>query len=83
MKVQDVMTQPAHTCTINMDLAAAGRRMNYTGCGTLVVLNKGRLAGILTDRDLALSMGKVGDPTRLTVGKWVDVERMPEDPSVN
>ena len=69
MKVQDVITQPAHTSTINMDLAAASRRMNDTGCGTLVVLNKGRLAGIVTDRDLALSLGKLGDPTRLTVGK--------------
>ena len=69
MKVQDIMTQPADTCTINMNLAAASRRMNDTGCGTLVVMNQGRLAGILTDRDLALSMCKVGDPTRLTVGK--------------
>ena len=69
MKVQDIMTQPAHTCTINMDLAAASRRMNDTGCGTLVVMNQGRLAGILTDRDLALSMAKISDPTRMTVGK--------------
>jgi CBS domain-containing protein len=69
MKVQDIMTQPVHTCTISMDLAAASRRMRDTGCGALVVLNQGRLAGIITDRDLALSIGKLSDPTRLTVGK--------------
>jgi CBS domain-containing protein len=69
MKVQDIMTQPVHSCTTNMDLAAASRRMHDTGCGALVVLNHGRLAGIVTDRDLAISIGKLSDPTRPMVGK--------------
>lgn len=54
MKVRDIMIQPVQTCTTEMNLAATSRRMNETGCGTLAVLKAGRLAGILTDRDLAL-----------------------------
>lgn len=70
MKVKNIMTQPLQTCTIDMSLAAASRRMKETGCGTLAVLNHhGRLAGIVTDRDLALAIGNVSEPTRLTVAK--------------
>jgi CBS domain-containing protein len=70
MKVQNIMTQPAQTCTTEMDLTAASRRMEDTGCGTLAVLNhRGRLAGIVTDRDLALAIGTVGEPARATVAE--------------
>lgn len=68
MKVKSIMTQPAQTCTIDMNLAAASRRMKETGSGTLVVLNhRGRLAGIVTDRDLALAVGTIHDPAQTTV----------------
>jgi CBS domain-containing protein len=69
MRVREIMTQPVHTCTATMNLAAASRRMNETGSGTLAVLHQGRLAGILTDRDLALSLGEVRSPARITVAK--------------
>ena len=69
MKVRNIMTQPVQTCTTEMNLAAASRRMKDTGCGTLAVLRAGRLAGILTDRDLALAIGNVREPARVTVGK--------------
>jgi CBS domain-containing protein len=68
MKVSNIMTQPPRTCTIDMDLTAASRRMAETGCGTLAILNhQARLAGILTDRDLALAIGNVRDPSRTKV----------------
>ncbi len=70
MKVKQIMTQPPLTCTIGMDLAAASRRMKETGSGTLAVLNRrGRLAGIVTDRDLALAIGDAGDPAATTVAR--------------
>jgi CBS domain-containing protein len=50
-----------------MNLAAASRRMTETGCGALAVLSAGRLAGIVTDRDLALAIGTVREPARKTV----------------
>jgi signal-transduction protein with cAMP-binding, CBS, and nucleotidyltransferase domain len=43
--------------------------MKDTGCGTLVVLESGRVAGILTDRDLALAICNVREPARATVAK--------------
>jgi CBS domain-containing protein len=68
MKVRNIMTQPAQTCTPHTNLAAASRRMKETGCGTLAVLSAGRLAGILTDRDLAMAIANVDAPARVSVG---------------
>lgn len=68
MWVQNLMTQPPQTCPITMKLAAVSRRMRETGCGTLVALDQhGRLAGIVSDRDLALAIGNVDDPARTSV----------------
>ena len=70
MKVKQIMTRPPLTCTIGMDLVAASRRMKETGSGTLAVLNRrGRLAGIVTDRDLALAIGDADDPAATTVAR--------------
>jgi CBS domain-containing protein len=58
MKVRDIMTQPLQTCRLETDLGTASRRMRETGCGALAVIDaRGRLAGIITDRDLALAIG--------------------------
>lgn len=57
MKVQDVMTSPAHSCTPDASLAAAAQAMKDYGCGALPVLdNTGRPIGILTDRDVCLAV---------------------------
>jgi CBS domain-containing protein len=67
MKVRDIMMRPPQTCPATMSLPAASRRMHDCGCGTLIALDShGRLAGILTDRDLALAVGRL-DPTSATV----------------
>lgn len=69
MKVLDIMTRPPQTVPLEMTLAAASRRMKQTGCGALAALDqRGRLAGIITDRDLALAIGNTPQPARLTVG---------------
>jgi CBS domain-containing protein len=58
MKVRDIMTQPPYTCGLLTSLGIASRRMRETGCGTLAVLDhRGRVAGILTERDLAIAIG--------------------------
>jgi CBS domain-containing protein len=59
MKVQDVMTSPAHSCTPAATLKAAARAMCDYGCGALPVLdNAGRPIGILTDRDICMSVAR-------------------------
>lgn len=63
MKVRELMTQPPLTCRRNTTLAAASRRLRDTGCGSLAVLNdRGRLIGILTDRDIAMAVAAEGEP---------------------
>jgi CBS domain-containing protein len=59
MRVQDVMTSPAHSCTPDASLAAAALAMKDYGCGALPVLdNAGRPVGILTDRDVCLAVAR-------------------------
>jgi CBS domain-containing protein len=57
MKVRDIMSQPPQICHAHTDVATASRRMKETAAGMLIVLDDhGRIAGVLTDRDLALSL---------------------------
>ena len=59
MKVRDIMTRPPQTCRLETPLGIASRRMEETDCGTLAVLDhRGRVGGILTDRDLAMALSK-------------------------
>ena len=68
MRVHEIMTEPPQTCPRGMHLADASRRMRATGCGTLIVLGPhGRVAGIVTDRDLALAVGDAPDAGRLAL----------------
>lgn len=58
MKVHDIMSAPSQACRVASDLATASRRMKQTATGMLVVLDAhGRIAGVVTDRDLALAIG--------------------------
>ena len=59
MRVQDVMTSPAHSCTPDASLAAAASAMREYDCGALPVLdNAGRPVGILTDRDVCMAVAR-------------------------
>jgi CBS domain-containing protein len=56
MKVREIMTQPARTCTADTTVAMAGRRMQDGLCGILPVIDaRGKLIGVVTDRDLFLA----------------------------
>jgi CBS domain-containing protein len=69
MKVREIMTRPPQSCQTGTNLSAASRHMRATRCGTLVVTDpRGRLVGLLTDRDLALAVGDLTtSPSRVTV----------------
>jgi CBS domain-containing protein len=59
MKVHEIMSAPPWTCRVDSDLAAASLWMTQTGTGMLVALDgHGRIAGVVTDRDLALAIGE-------------------------
>jgi CBS domain-containing protein len=59
VKVQDVMTSPAHSCTPDATLVEAARSMWDYGCGALPVLDsEGRPAGMITDRDICMALAR-------------------------
>jgi CBS domain-containing protein len=58
MKVRDVMTKAVVSCQTGADIGTAARMMLRGGVGTVTVLDKhGRVAGVLTDRDIAIAAG--------------------------
>lgn len=57
MKVRDIMTEPAVTCSPRASLAVAARLMRDADYGTLPVVDaQGRLEGIITDRDVCVAL---------------------------
>ncbi len=63
MKVADLMTREVRACTIHDSLNAAARIMWDHDCGSAPVVDAhGRLAGILTDRDIAMAAYTQGLP---------------------
>ena len=73
MRVRDIMSRPAQTCRLGTSLLAASRRMRETGCGALAVIDpRGRVAGMLTDRDLAVALADAGgNPGQVTVAHYM------------
>jgi CBS domain-containing protein len=57
MKVQDVMIQNAKFCSPESNLGAVAETLWRAGCGTLPVVDNGRVIGMITDRDIAIAMG--------------------------
>ena len=57
MKVNEIMSEPVVTCTLDTTLSAAARLMRDADYGTLPVIDaQGRVAGIITDRDVCLAV---------------------------
>jgi CBS domain-containing protein len=54
MKLKDIMSTPATTIEASAPLYEAARKMRRAAVGVLPVLRDGRLAGIVTDRDLVV-----------------------------
>ena len=56
MKVKDIMTAEPRTCTPGTNLAAAAALMLDGDCGILPVVEDGKLAGVVTDRDMFIAL---------------------------
>lgn len=56
MKVKDVMTPEALTCSPATNLAAAAALMLDGDCGILPVMESGQLVGVVTDRDMYIAL---------------------------
>jgi len=61
--VADLMTRNVHACTVHQSLNAAARIMWDHDCGCVPVVDeRGRLAGIVTDRDICMAAYTQGLP---------------------
>ena len=68
MLIKDVMSSPPTTCHRGTRLSEAARLMARENCGCLLVVNDaGHLAGLITDRDLALTLASQAAAATLSV----------------
>ena len=69
MKIHEIMSEPVVTCTPDTTLSAAARLMRDADYGTLPVIDaQGRVAGIITDRDICLAVaGSARNPSHIAV----------------
>ena len=56
MKVKDIMTKDAITCTPDTTVAEAAHLMWETDCGILPVVDDGEIEGVVTDRDMYIAL---------------------------
>ena len=54
MKARDLMTATPSTCSPDDSIQSVARTMRDNDCGSLPVVEDGRVVGIITDRDLAI-----------------------------
>ncbi|HVB98799.1 MAG TPA: CBS domain-containing protein [Candidatus Dormibacteraeota bacterium] len=58
MRVKDVMTGTPVSCRLETNLAAASEMLWNQNCGILPVANdKGKVVGVITDRDMCIALG--------------------------
>ena len=57
MKVEEVMTPEPQCCGLATNLAQAAELLWSKDCGVLPVVEDGKLAGIITDRDICIALG--------------------------
>lgn len=63
MRIKELMSQPAVTCPQTATLDQAARLMWEYDCGVVPVVNdEGRLAGVVTDRDICMAAYTQGKP---------------------
>lgn len=72
--VADLMTSPPVTAAPNETLSAAASRMAEHRVGSVIVLDGGRLAGILTERDLVRANADAAQPGTSTVGAYMTAD---------
>jgi CBS domain-containing protein len=74
VQVRDVMTQATVMDSASDTLRAAAERMWRLQTGSLLVSEGGRLAGIITERDILRAVALGADPERSTVDEAMTTE---------
>lgn len=75
MRVRDIMRREVPVCGLDAEAGTAGRRMAETGCGFLPVIAKGKVVGVITDRDICLAVAKLDrKPSEIRVQEVISGE---------
>jgi len=69
--VRDLMSAPPVTCEVDSTLADAAETMRAAAIGSVVVTARGKVAGILTERDLLRAAAAAAAPRTETVELWM------------
>lgn len=67
----DLVSGRPHICGPDTTLAEAAQAMSEAGHGSLGVIEKHRLVGVITERDLVRAVGAGHDPTVEVVSRWM------------
>ena len=84
--LRDVMTKDPTTLNADATLVEAARIMRDEDIGDLIILENGRLAGIVTDRDIvvrAVAEERTPDQTRVSQVYSSEVTTLPPDASID
>lgn len=85
-QVRDVMTQNPTSCDPSATVVDAAKVMASEDVGSVPVVKDGRLAGVVTDRDIVVRVLAEGrDPNSTTVGEIAssDLEAVSPDDDLN
>ncbi len=69
--VRDLMSAPALTCEAGTSLAHAAHTMRDAGIGSIIVTERGKVTGILTERDLLRAAAAATVATAESVELWM------------
>ena len=83
MQVRDVMTEAAITESATDTLRSAAERMWRQQTGSLLIMDNGRLAGIITERDLLRAVALGADLATATVDEAMTAEVLTVPPNMS
>jgi CBS domain-containing protein len=81
--VRDIMSTTLVTVEPGVTVAEAAAVMSGRHVGSAIVLQDGRLAGILTERDILRALGSDFDAAGHTVEQWMTKDPITVDPATS
>jgi CBS domain-containing protein len=66
LKVKDIMTRSPLSVDVNTTIEEAAKKMEFCNCGCCLVENKGKIVGIITERDVVRRVAAKGSSVKST-----------------